>query len=467
MSSRIEHAKKELETINGLQKFMSSTSVSEDEVVEAMLSDGGFRHLSRFNIFRQKMELRNVGDDIEFNIPSNIHQLNQVNFIQKLPCVALAPEYREDHRIAWIPKTLLYIIGSAQMVKGDGTEIGARLTDRGLDIWVEYFAKEFFQNDYETLLDLIQGETNWSDELPAKTLSLSQPFFYTTTGTFFKRCLVEKQNITHNYRCCLDIRKLLLLEKRVNGVWERCTNGDDILKKCLFSNLTADGILNRPELYGTCVIANEIEYREIKDSSLTHNYLAHAQELIYVSVDKILTNEGTEKVVLAQSGCVRGIYWFIENLNASERGDHYNYATEEGECPIISTSLYHLDRCVWEFDSHHHRSIFPSEVKLRTPRKMGYHYHPFSAHGSLKITDTNVDLLTLSSSLNVRYNMGPNTRGRLHVFLDMHRVVSYEEGDIRVLRDETPVSVTAATAQPPQHQMMPPRPNVVLPQRHR
>lgn len=453
--------------MNGLQKFMSANvDNDEDVIIDTMLNNDGFHHLSRFNLFRHKMEPRPIDDEIEFGIPSGIHQLNQSTFSQKLPKVVLNDEFKADHRIAWVPKTLLRIIESAQMMKSDGSEIGSRLNDRILDIWVEYFTKEFYQNEYESLLDMIQGQTEWSNELSEKILSLPQPFFYATANSYFKRCLVERQNISHRYRCRMDIRNLLMLEQQVDGVWKRCPP-EDILTKCRFSNLTADGnLFNQPELWGTCIITNEREYKDTMEITLTQNYLNHAQEFVYVKVDKILEGEGTESIRLEQSGCVRGIYWVIENLNATQRGDYFNYATEEGDDPVIRTSMYHLDRHIWTIDSHHHRLVFPAEAKLRTPRKMGYHYHPMSVNGSLKNTDTNVNLLALQGRLDVKYNMGSRTRGRLHIFLDMHRIVSYENGDIKVLRDEGPIIQTPAVP-PTQQPSVNNRPAVALPQRHR
>lgn len=473
MSNRVKIAQEELRTVNELQSYMStlpSNLEDSDAIVDAMLSDEGFHFLSRFNVFRHKMASEPTTDAYKFNLLPNADQLNLSTFCQKLPRISLQQKYTENHRIAWIPKTLLHIIEKAHMYDGD-YEIGVPLTGRIIDIWVEYHSNEFFKTDYETILDRIQGDTQWNTSLEEKLLSLPQPFFYAMARSYFKQCLLGNKKISHHYHCRLDIRDLLIMEKRnEEGIWERCSKSE-ITEKCEGA-ITTDGILiSQPELWGTYLITNEHEQKDLQMVAETRKHFSHTQELVYINSDRVLEGNGTEIIRLEQSGCVRGIYWVIENLNATERGEHFNYATEEKRSPVIETSLYHLDKEAWRIDSHHHRFLYPAEALLRTPRQTGYHYHPFCINGSLKNTDTNINLLALQSRLHVKYDMGPRTRGRLHIFLDMHRVICYENKEITILRDESPGPLAKPTPQvhhnphpnPPMQQQ--PRSAVVMPTR--
>lgn len=462
MSNRLDFARKELNTLNDLQRYMShEDKTGQDVNADAFVNIDNFNLISRFNSYRDKMALRQVEKEFEFAVPKGVHQLNMSTFFQKLPAVSLKEEYRDTHLISWTPKTLLRMIESAQLYIGED-KVGTPLTGRGIDIWLEYHSQEFFKVDYETLLEMVQGSEGWKTNLREQTLSLFQPFTYSTARSFLKCCLIENKIFTHRYKLRRNIRDLLMMKKRVGDQWEMCPPGD-IKECCVFSEISTEGELsNAPELWGSYIITNEIEYNDIKEISMTQNYLSHVQELVYLPHSNVLEGNGTAIVPILLNGCVRGIYWNIQNISPSLEDNYFDFSTTENLSPIISTTLKTPNEEIWTIESYHHRKITPGEVGLRTPRLQGYHYHPFSANGSLKSSDTSVDLSKLNVSLNVDFDLGSN-KGKLHVFLDMHRVISYSDGNIRILRDEAPVMKQVV----PSQQMIQNRPAVAQPIRHR
>lgn len=437
MSSRLKTARSELYTTNGLQEFLSN--VDENEIVSSVLFDSEIHLSTRHVPLRVKMESEVIEDGYKFKIPQDFHQLTRVTLCQKLPKVSVKQEYKDEYRISWIPKTLFRIIISGNLMSGDSDEKGAPLTGRILDIWLENYCS-YLGYEYKTLLNMIQGDTNWSTVLDEKQLSMPQPFLFTTNLrsniSSFKLCFADKKVYNFKYSLMRDVNNLIRIQRYVNDKW---VNVDTDLSLLTFSGINPGDILKDPvELWGNF---NIVTSKEIQDISRIHQtFLTQNQEIIVVDTkEDTINGKGDIVLPIEITGCIRNIFVLLQNIDSINDKNYFDYSTTSGETPIVEITQKYVDEKAFSYDSYHTSKLIPAEIGLRVPKLKGYHMISYCERGYMTFTDSNIDALKLKAKIIVKYDTkGSNCR--LHVFVDTHRIIHYENGDINILKDQSPVA---------------------------
>ena len=431
MSSRFDIAKKVLTTVNPLQRFLSTQKSDEEPVWSPFMNDD-FPKFSRHVKYDQRMELSsNNGEEFSFKIPVTPHFLIGCDLIQELPTVTLKEEYQEEYQISYVPKTGLYILEAGQIYQGE-EPVGSNLTGDSLDQIIEFLGERYFKQSYETIIDSIQGDTNWGLKVEGKSLIIPQSFFY--CGTLlraFKKSLMTDSSFSQRYNLRRNLASLLRLRKKDNdGFWILCST-EDICAMCEFSDKTAEDTLKAsPELWGSFAVGNLREQTDWKDKrDKKQRYLDSFQELVQISCPTI-KGSGVLEVDITRQGCVRGIFWSLRNIAESKVNNFYTF-DDKNKDPITKTSLiYSADGYEWkDFSSFHHSRRLPPKANARIPRAVGYHYHPIVFDALLTDgADTHIDLKAMDSKLVITYKVTGEFQPL--IFLDMHRVSSYMEGKL-------------------------------------
>lgn len=436
MTLRYDIAQKELTKKNELQDFLSEQN--DDVYLYSMFLSDDLVKFSRASRFDQKLNSSNSDNDFIFKVPESTHFLVATDICQELPTIMVREEFQKDHRMSWTPKTLIYMIEKAQLYAGE-EPIGQPLTSHSLDQFVEFLGPRVWKQEYDEIIENCQGDIGWSSEsIEGKPISLPQPFLY--NGQILKalkRILIPKVELSFKYTFRRDIRQLIRLQKLENNKWVDCVDSSEMMDKILFSSkdVSVEGILKSPELWGSFAIINKEEVTKWEDLKNSKKYIDQIQEFVQVSCDEI-KGSGTINIDLKEPGCVRGIFWSIQNLDEVDKHNYFIY-TSKGKDTVINSSMkYEKDAWV-DLSSYHHSRRLPRHAGLRTPRTSGYHYQPIAFDGVLlEGADTQDDLLQLSAKLKLSYKL--EGRGQPLIFLDMHRLVNYNDGKIQILVDKGP-----------------------------
>lgn len=441
MTSISNVIEKLLSNINQLQKYITTPNSEDDKLVSVFLAED-MEKTSRFIPFEQQSKISREKDGMtEYSIPSVGHSLISSTLRQILPEISIKDEYVDTHRIAWVEKTLIYMIQEGQLYQ-DEEPRGVKITSEILNNYLEYFLNNTNQREtYESLRDMCEGSTQWDVKLERKAISFPQPFFYTIDILRGLKKYICNGEFSHRYTLRRKVSDILRMQEYIEGVggaegvWKD-VNGDDIINRLNKSDdITPSGDLARStEFWGYYTNINPVEKTDRNDYKQAGVHKEHTREFFQIEETDV-KEKGVAKIELKEHiGAIRQIFWRIRNNNAYDQKDYFNYSFNNSS-PIISSSLKLKEGHLWEnYESDHHANRLPRLAGLRVPKQKGYNVHPFCYSGDFSVVhDSSVDLELNDGKLSISYSIPPGYTGKLIMIIEYHRIVKYEKGNVSIL----------------------------------
>jgi len=431
MASEFDIAVNTLTQQNELQKFLAGNS--EDE--------------NKFTSFFQEFPIYSRSLKYDTNIDPNsqssnhIYELQPTHFIEfvemivNLPEIIIKSEYRGRYRVSWIPKTGIRMIQDGVFVQKDKSgklkPVGNVITDTTFNFWFEYMAKRTFRTSYKSMLEDLEGQTQWGETIKAKTLLIPQPFFFSQTRSKgFKKILEPELGYSLKYKLQLGLSSLIRIQQLDMDKWV------DVDSRMVITVIEPTGI-QPPTLTTTNSIVGNQERDKLwrfGADLVKDKYRENFQELIQVEIGKPeVDGKGTFAIEINNPGCTRGIFFAVQNIDSTKYGSHFDYSFN-GENPIVAVSLKNIHGKIYqEEDPIHFTKRHPRQAFLRTPKVIGMHYISLSRDGLIEIgADGHQDIFLSKMVLNIKYNIPKDMNGKIIVLLDMHRVISYEANDTSI-----------------------------------
>ena len=274
------------------------------------------------------------GAGLSWTSPHGMKVLDYVILKQDIKSIKVKPDLVDTYQICWADNLLLCNIDKLEIIS---SHIGKICSMDG-------YALAFVIN---TLMDSADWKdicnegignrkelTTWSTSLPACTLELVIPWFFTLEPRsgfpLFK--LAESEKITHTASMFNNIANVLQVRQMVDGRWKVIDNIEHqfISSICIISDNTPS--FRDPELYGFHSNISPSQIAEINLKSITSNLFVYD----FVTIDvhgehsygaqvpiEIVTDDGS-------SGCVT-IYWAARNITARNSNDKFNFTTNSND----------------------------------------------------------------------------------------------------------------------------------------
>jgi hypothetical protein len=438
-----------LNAMNQLQVYMSS--IDPDSTMYSAIYNK-LSKLSRITKYENKLKAQIEGDDLNFQI----HETDVIFFAeveQILPEVKIRSAYENTHRVSWIPKTGFAMINKGKFIQKIGSnpiEIGGGITGASLNFWFEYLAQNATGQDYETILDDIEGDTEYKTRLMQKTLLIPQHFFFSRAIVAGFKKILSLGDFYFKYTFQKKLTSLLRVQA-LNGAgeWKDIPKDDNDIYCTI-------GEINSPQIVMTSGLINDEEKKSLWTFGLPPNpseenkkplelFNENIYEIVPLSDDDSsieLSGKGIKSIDLNIKGCVRAIFFCIQNLKEVEKGNHFCYSFMEGDReinPIVSVGLMNKYGTKYKnVDPRHFYSRHPRQAKIRTPKVIGMHYMSLSVDGNYKtVGDTNEDLNLLGTKLILSYNIPANEVGKVMIYFEMHRIISYTPKGLKILVEKT------------------------------
>lgn len=259
-----------------------------------------------------------------------------------------------------------------------------------LDIHRQFFAEKSpgFIEQHERNIGNRPELVKWqSDLLPGTSLLISQPWFYSESGSnaFPLHLNGESSRSIHSYTFNGDLWSLLRVKVLVGDQWYHATNPMKYLTCLLDGGRKPTTVIPTPKLYAHYAVCSDDQLDHYRSKSYTR-FIRGSESIRAEKSSKAGTRSAVD---IVGSNYCQAIFWLACNEEASRYNNHSDYGTnthssghvaDSGQTtPIRSASLktptgYHFrEISCHHFCSNAGLSKFPS-----VPREVGYHGLSFS-----------------------------------------------------------------------------------------
>lgn len=389
-----------------------------------------------------------ASDVYSYDVPTT-HIIGSIFCTLQLPEIRVLEEYEDELSISWKPKTGILIIQTAAFVR-NGENVEQTLVPQEVNTWFEYYAERLLFDSHDSILGDIQGSTHYSTCHKAKTLLIPQPFFFTfPLYGGFKEIFNQQNKYTLRYKFETDYFNL------IRGIRSDGTpvEKEELEKKCRISfsfrppKITFRLRAVRPEEHKELWSSGDVVVSPLPNAPLEKKkkvYVEPFQQLVFREPrEGILRGYGSISIALNIKECVRGLFFYIENIDDFNNPFRPNYLVKgEIQCPIVSVTLKFFDNdyVYQDEDPIHFLSRHPKLAQLRTPKEHGYFYISFSDCGILSRfgTDSSIDPSLVEADLTIKYEIPKDHCGKLHIIYDVFRMIVYQEDKYEIYRNTIP-----------------------------
>lgn len=450
MASTFELVKRELQAQNQLQKWLSAHRANSGIYASIYNSENESHSFPTYS-FNQGYDITKnpttAGTDEHFYDIPQTHLIGSVFCTYRLPDLKVKDEYlttageaetpRDRISVSWKPKTGLLAIKSASFVRNSENN-EQTLRPHEVNVWIEWFAEKILCDRYESIIEDLEGNTDYDTNHDGKLLLIPQPFFFTPhIWIGFKHVFTPGNKYSLKYKFENDFYKMIR-GIRGDGTW---LTEEELKEMCTFSFNT----MEPPKLHIRLHAFNENEIKDLWNFNdpppsapgeppveQKKAYVEPIQQLIYRDPEEgILASEGSISISLLIKECVRGIFFYIENVQEAMNqpflggflvGNKYVNPVKK-----VTLKLFDKDNVYEEEQPIHFTKRLPKQMQLRTPQVVGYHYIPFSNFGILSRmgTDGSLDPSIVGAKLILHYNIPRDRVGKLHIIYDVFRLISY------------------------------------------
>jgi len=282
-------------------------------------------------------------------------------------------------------------------------------------IWMDNYSQHNRKHGYDIMIGNIPCLTDWKTELPAKTLSVHQPYHYTKNTRVGLLVLKSSGDIKYHYKIrkiheVLRMRKKILDENK-NPVWVE-------MKKVDMNYLNSDENFPIPKLWNDYSLVTDEERYWLKGiDPLTKKPLIDPvtnekiKRVIYVdniiNIKKEVSFGNTCIIPLKTKIPCKALFWVAQNKKCIAYRNFSNYTTNydnlnQGSNPCSVVSLQYGG--IKKFDklsNIHFDKDEPHDHSKSIPAEPGYSVYYYGYEPSTLNADTAMVLRTLDASLEI------------------------------------------------------------------
>lgn len=451
MSSTLNLLEKVLARRNQLQTWLSSPRENGNIYASIYNREHEIENFPAYSVnqgYDVTKSPTTASDVYSYDVPTT-HIIGSIFCTLRLPEIRVLEEYENELSISWKPKTGILAIQSASFVR-DGENIEHTLDQQEVNTWLEYYAERLLYDSHDSILDDIQGETNYSTQHKAKTLSIPQPFFFTFhLYGGFKEIFNQQNKYTLRYKFETNYFNLIRGVRSDGTIVDK----EELERKCKISftfkppEVTFRLRAIRPEEHKELWTSEDMVVTPMPNAPPERKkkvYIEPFQQLVFREPrEGILSGDGSISITLSIKECVRGIFFYIQNIDDTNQPFRPNYLVNgEAHCPIVRVTLKFFDNdyVYQDADPIHFMSRLPKLSQLRTPKELGYFYIPFSDYGILSRfgTDSSIDPSLVEADLTIKYSIPRGQTGRLQIIYDVFRLIAYQGEKYEIYRNTIP-----------------------------
>lgn len=379
MSLRV--AKEELNSLTEFQRELHVAEGPHDDIVS-----NNYRKFIKSTWYSTVVEeiphASTDNKDVTYHPNMDFHLLYYAYLRARLPAIRIRPQYRGKARIAWC-----HNIGTNLILRAAFMEDNKELQSWD-STWTD-INSQFYQSSgagkrdaHNVGIGNIKCLEEWAEALPAYTVNIDQPWFYSLEPYYAFPLLYKNSQtrVMHQYTFQLEIAKLLRVQILENGKWHDVAKG---IHKVV--NIKKKDSLKIPELWGryAYLTDNEVQWwKKCSDKDLPGSKISRSLYIRNVEVCDAINSTTFGKVaevVLESRHPCLAFFWVAENIDARKNRNYSNYTTNtedlySGWDPITDTTLIYgttvrLDKMASDhFTLAEPRKHFPS-----APHERGYH----------------------------------------------------------------------------------------------
>lgn len=344
--------------------------------------------------------------EISFTTPAGYDFLYHTYLEMRIPKVKLESGLSGKYQICWGPDFCYHITPSAKI------KVGGMILCTIDRYWMIFHSQYFSDANHKFSTDRDCGNTsdmlNWSEELPAKKLRPSQPWYYgrAEKWAFPLHRLNSQISLTHIYTVNSDISKLLMMRERTSdGNWR-------VMEKVNLNYLEITDRKGNPVKH-----IGQIRMKgELAEITPVEKELIHDDIKMFTIEDIIVNGKGdtfgfeqpAEIDLKTTNGLTKATYWAAQNMKAVAHNNYSNFTTnwvdrDGGSNPLRKISLTYDsypkfdDLDADDFSGPLARKHFPS-----TPTVPGLHAHAYSCKMKA-LNDVSINAKDLSPILTCQF----------------------------------------------------------------
>lgn len=300
-------------------------------------------------VAKEKLAIGINGAQVTYTANNNYHFLISVRARETMPAVWVKPQYRsgdEQVRIAWC-----HNLANNRVVMAKCEENGTQF--HSFDhIWLDQRSQYFLKvkpgarKHHNICIGNQPFLENWNQQLPAYTLSVKHPWFYSESTDMafplFYRGPTTK--LAHQYTLRNKVTDLLRVQRRVNGgAWENVIAGAEQY----LETSTGKFELPPPELWGKYGMMTPQELNSYVEKMGDRPYYYRDIAICDAKQNNtFVSGTNTPEVVLESKYPCLAAFWAAENVTASRNHNYSNYSTNvknlrKGWSPIEAVKPTH------------------------------------------------------------------------------------------------------------------------------
>lgn len=378
----LQAAKKALESITGAQEaihYLDSTN-DKDQITNLFYKPQD--KTTWWSPITAKLESIPKGKEISYKVNESFHHLLETYMVIHLPFIEPKPDWKGKVRFCWAHAVGNQIVERASFKEND--EIYQTIDSHWMNIRGQYYlsSKVGSRENYERGVGLSRDLETWTEDyIPATTLNVKQPWFYSedSYSAFPIWAKGENTKATHDYLFRNRIEQLLRVQ-----VLDPKTNKWVYRKTALerYLNIQPELVIDTPELWGRYAYVTPAELKYLREEVGTRSY--------YIKTVEFCDNENTVKYGKNATVHLNSLYpcyaiHFMAQNNVSVKKNNYgNYTTDDenpytGWNPIKHVTFKFNDAVIYHqvpsthFTDANSRDRFPS-----CPRENGYYAIPIA-----------------------------------------------------------------------------------------
>lgn len=265
--------------------------------------------------------------------PIGYHYLISCYLKLEVPCVVVADDKLQTHRISWCHNLIHEIVDSAKCCVN---QFALQAFDRHwLIMEPQFFLPSGCKKQYNRHVGNTKEYQTYSTILPRRELQSSQPWFYSRhSSVAFPLWSLNSQTVfSHNYEFNLNIEDMIRMKQldSTTNTWKQIKPDITVLKEMGKGSMFA-----RPTLHGcfSKIRDNEIQFNkcDAKDQIYYVDTTVNCDEPNHAKIGDVVTAN------LASDGVTKAVFWCAHNRSSEQYNIRSNYTTswydDHGDSPI-------------------------------------------------------------------------------------------------------------------------------------
>lgn len=217
---------------------------------------------------------------------------------------------------------------------------------------------------------------NWSTELPAYPITISDPWFYAEhrSKSFPLYLLSSQSTLTHFYTFRENIVDLLRMRKKDGEKWVDL----ETIDTSVLNGIPASGLFQPPEVYGWYAYMSEKEKENDKcDEHITY----YIEQVLSFDSPNPVESGAKAEINISSQFPLKGWYRVAENQTAVSYHNFSNYSTNSsdvyrGHSPVVRDICKQGTYTRYDLEGFHMERMSPLFFLPSIPIEPGYGYWP-------------------------------------------------------------------------------------------